>query len=180
MTLRILAVCTANVCRSPVAERLLARHLSGCGIDAAVRSAGVRGGRLPVHADTALAARELDLDLRDHRSRLLTPELITDEGTDLVIGMTREHLREIVAMDPDAWPRTFTLKELARRSSEVPSVASMGEWIAAAAAGRRASDLMTPSPDDDLDDPYGAPIRRQVEMMREVNALTALVGDSLV
>lgn len=178
--LRVLVVCTANVCRSPIAERLLARHLADRGVEAVVTSAGVRGGRLPVHEDTALAARRVDLDLRNHTSRLLAAEMIATEGADLIIGMTREHLREIVALDPRAWPRTFTLKELARRSYEVSASGSVGEWIAVASEGRKAADLMVPSADDDLDDPYGGPPRGHVEMVGEVDSLTETIAGALV
>ena len=102
MTLRILTVCTANVCRSPVAERLLAQHLAEAGVDAEVRSVGTHRGRLGMHRDTLAAAAGVGVDASDHVSRPLTGAAVRDEGADLVIGMTREHLREIVAMEPTA------------------------------------------------------------------------------
>ncbi len=179
MTLRLLVVCTANVCRSPVAERLLARHLADRGVDAEVRSAGVDGGRLAVHEDTVVAAQTLDLDLSDHESRLLLPDMIATEGADLVIAMTREHLREVVAMEPGAWPRAFTLKELARQAPTLPLDEPVEERIAPAAKDRAATELMSPSPDDDLADPYGGPARAHLEMVREVDALTARIAGAL-
>ena len=173
MTLRILVVCTANVCRSPVAERLLAQRLETKGIDAEVRSAGTHGGHHRVHKDTIRAAREVDVGLTDHESRRLSAELIEHDGADLVITMTREHLREVVAMAPQAWPRTFTLKELVRRGSGVGiSDGAIADWLSAAGADRRAADLMMPSVDDDLIDPYGGPYQGHVAMVHEVNDLT--------
>ena len=52
----------------------------------------------------------------DHVARTLDASILAVEGHDLVLTMTREHLREVVALDPGAWPRTFTLKEIVRRA----------------------------------------------------------------
>ena len=170
---RLLVVCTANVCRSPVAERLLERHLGAAGFAVEVASAGTRGGRLPVHEDTMRAARDVDLDLHGHVSRQVDPAMISTEGADLVITMTRGHLRDVVGLLPDAWPRSFTLKEIVRRSLDVPAaVTDLPDWVRAAGAGRRAADLMVPSDDDDLADPYGGPYRGHVQMVHEVDELT--------
>lgn len=168
---RLLVVCTANVCRSPVAERLLRRHIADrCLV---VSSAGTHGGRLDIHHDTIRAAREIDLDLGGHTSRRLTSALIDTDGADLVLTMTREHLREVVGLAPHAWPRSFTLKELTRRALDVPSsVTDFAEWVRLVGEGRRAADLMVASPDDDLDDPYGGPYRGHLDMVREVDVLT--------
>ncbi|MDJ0771445.1 MAG: hypothetical protein QNJ12_21850 [Ilumatobacter sp.] len=169
---RILVVCTANVCRSPVVERLLARHLGPSFEDLRVTSAGTHGGRLAVHEHTVRAAREVDVDLTDHASRLLTEPMIVEEGADLVVTMTREHLRDVVGQVPDAWPRSFTLKELVRRALDVPiGVDGFDAWVRAASDGRRAADLMVPSADDDLSDPYGGPFAGHVAMVGEVDRL---------
>ena len=180
MTLRILVVCTANVCRSPVAERLLQQRLTERGSAAVVTSAGTRGGRLAIHDDTVAAAGRSGLDVSDHLSRRLDATLIRDEGADLVIGMTREHLREIVALEPSAWPRTFTLKELGRAANRLgPVETTVADWVASASAGRRAADLMTPSDDDDLADPYGLERRAHDRMVEEVDDLTRRIAAAL-
>lgn len=180
---RILVVCTANVCRSPVGERLLARHLADAGIAADVRSAGTIGGRLDVHPDTMAAAAMLGLDLGDHVSRRLTGDLLGADGADLVITMAREHLREVFALDPDAWPRAFTLKELARRALDAPPpnpatdpAAAWATWRTSIAADRRAADMLRPDPADDVADPYGGPARHHVEMVAEIDALARRIA----
>jgi protein-tyrosine phosphatase len=97
------------------------------------------------------------LDITAHRSRFITAEMIS--GADLVIGMAREHLRDAVALVPDAWPKTFTLKELVRRAGDAgprrPDE-SFGTWLAGIHRDRDPRDLLGRSRDDDVADPMGA------------------------
>ncbi len=100
------------------------------------------------------------LDLQQHRSRAVTAEHLA--GADLVLAMARRHVREAVLMLPEAWPRTFTLKELVRRGeSALPRRAdqSLAGWLTAMHAGRRTSALLGDDPADDVEDPIGAPDR---------------------
>lgn len=177
--LRILTVCTANVCRSPVVERLLARHLADHGVDAVVASAGTHGGRLDVHPHTSRAAATLGIELDDHRSRAVAAPLLHADGADLVLTMTREHLRDVVGLEPAVWPRAFTLREAVRRGSQLGPVAAVGtfeQWRTELGNGRRAADLMRPDPSDDLADPYGGPAAGHQVMVTEVDALTSMLA----
>ncbi len=172
--MRILVVCTANVCRSPVAERLLTRHLDAAGHRTAVTSAGLIGGRLDVHPFTIDAARVGGIDLTDHRSRLLTRELLAADGADLVICMAREHLTHTVALDPTVWSRTFTLKDLVRRASSAPpAVHQLGwqQWLEQIGTDRQANELLGPDPADDIRDAYSLPAAAHMAMTAELNAL---------
>ena len=169
---RILVVCTANVCRSPVAERLLQQRLDTAGHSAVVSSAGTRGGTLSPHHDTVRAAATVGADLIGHTSRLLTGEVIRADGASLVLTMTREHLRSVVSLEQTAWARTFTLRELIRRGLDAPlGAVSLDEWLSAAHNGRRAADLLQPSASDDISDPYGGSYRDHVDMAQELDRL---------
>jgi protein-tyrosine phosphatase len=174
--LRILVVCTANICRSPVAERLLGRHLTQRGAAVEVRSAGTSGGHLDVHRDTLAAANRVSIDMSDHVSRAVNRTRLVEDGADLVLAMTREHLRSVVALEPSVWPRSFTLKELVRRGSVSGprgTTETLDEWYRRVAQGRRAADLMRPDPLDDLADPYGGPASGHVVMVDDIDRLTA-------
>ena len=171
---RILVVCTANVCRSPVAEHLLRRHFADAGHDVVVTSAGVIGGRLDPHPFTVDAARMGGIDLTQHRSRLLTRELLATDGADLVIGMAREHVAHIVGLDRSVWPRTFTLKGLVRRASAVPPESRSGDWqqwLEQVGNGRHPNELLTPDPADDVRDAYGLPAGAHMAMTADLNTL---------
>lgn len=152
----ILVLCTGNVCRSPVGERLLQRQLLARGIDARVHSAGfVLDGR-PISDESLelLAAR--GIDAADHRSRVVDASMIA--AADLVLGMAREHVREAVLLDRSALSRTFTLRELVRRAEIMgPRQPGHGfaEWLRLAAGDRTPSALLGNSPEDDIEDPMG-------------------------
>ncbi|KTS09166.1 low molecular weight phosphatase family protein [Microbacterium testaceum] len=108
----VLSVCTGNICRSPVAELLLARSLGPLG-DVRIESAGTGalvGSGVPDQAQRLAASRGIDASA--HRARQIDNDMI--RGADLIVAMAREHRRLIVESLPAAMRRTFTLRELAR------------------------------------------------------------------
>jgi protein-tyrosine phosphatase len=172
-------LCTANQCRSPMAEVLLRDRLAAAGVDAVVRSAGDLPGGVAASAGSVKAMASRGLDLADHLSTTLTPDHI--DTADLIVTMGRRHLRSAVAMRPAAWERTFTLKELVRRASAVgPRRAdeAFGAWLARVHAGRERSSLLGDDPRDDVDDPMGRPDRfyelTAVELADLIDAFVAL------
>lgn len=146
----ILVVCTANVCRSPLAAALLRKHGEAVGIEMAVTSAGFLAEGQEAHPDTVRAGRDVGVDLVGHRSRRVSARMLAWEGRDLVIAMTRKHLRELVVMEPSIWNHTVTLRELDRL------IQSRGGPLAEMLAGRRPRDLVEDSDGDDVPDPIGA------------------------
>lgn len=163
MTFTILTVCTGNICRSPVAELLLARglaHVPGVVVSSAGTGALVGAG-IPDPALRLLRAEGVDGS--HHRSQQLTTSLV--RGADLVLAMTREHRRAVVELIPAATRRTFTVRELARVASylatepnsetiETDPAMRMRNAVQHAAGVRG----MVPQPDDPLEldviDPY--------------------------
>jgi protein-tyrosine-phosphatase len=109
--------------------------------------------------DALAALRALDTespDMSGHASSTLGAGDI--ERADLVLGMAREHVREVVVLVPGAWERTFTLKELVRRGEAVERRAdgqSIGDWLAVASVGRTRRDMLGSNPLDDVADPIG-------------------------
>jgi protein-tyrosine phosphatase len=160
-----------------MAEALLRHRLEGRRVDVHVGSAGLRLVGEPASANGVDVLAERGIDLRAHRSRIVDRQLL--EGSDLVLAMSREHLREAVLALPDVWPRAFTLKELVRRGS-LMGVRAPGEsidaWRARAHSGRNRADVLGSSSSDDIDDPIGL---GRADYERTANEISALV-DRLV
>ncbi len=176
----MLVVCLGNICRSPIGATLLAARLEELGVDAHVHSAGLLspGQRVPDHGVAVMAAR--GFDTTGHRSRRLSIELVGP--ADLIVAMAREHVPEVVAADPAAWGRTFTLKELVRRGERLGSRRAdqtLADYLAELHAGRRPADLMGYSADDDVDDPMGASRAVYERTAAEIDDLTARLAHLL-
>lgn len=163
------------MCRSPFVEGLLRRSLDGatdCDGDTwVIASAGTADIDAIVDPYTIDVATRAGIDMSGHRRRTLT--------ADLLVTMSRQHLHHVVAVDPSAWLRTFTLLKLARRASASAPPRdgeSFAAWLQRVASHRRASDLIRPDPADDVADPYGGPASEHEVMARRVQAaVTTLV-----
>lgn len=110
----ILTVCTGNICRSPLAEAVLAARLAD--LDVRVHSAGTQalvGYGMPSQA-RALAERNGVTAERAaaHQARLLDENLMMD--ADLVLTMSAQHSTLAVQLAPRRLHRTFTVREFAR------------------------------------------------------------------
>jgi protein-tyrosine phosphatase len=157
-TANVLVLCSANQCRSPMAAALLVLRLGALGTPAAVRSAGLLQEGEPPSPGAISMMASYGLDISGHRSNRVTEADLT--WADLVLGMSREHVRHAVVTVPDAWPRSFTLKELVRRGEEVGPAKSrepLTDWLARVHEGRERVALLGDSPVDDVADPMGGP-----------------------
>jgi protein-tyrosine phosphatase len=172
---RILVVCSANQCRSPMTAGALAKRAAEAGLDVHVSSAGTRAvAGYPATPPTVEAARKVGLDLSGHVSGPLDPRAVGD--ADLVIALERRHVQEIVLHDPSAFSKTYTLKELVRRGTERGGRApdqSVGEWLTVLHQGRRPTDLLGISRDDDVADPTGSKAADHRTTAEELDAMAA-------
>ncbi len=137
-------------------EAMLRHRLDSLGVAARVHSAGVSIEGRPATPPGVEVLGRRGLDITSHRSRRITASLVSP--ADLVLGMAREHVREAVALVPDAWSKTFTLKELVRRGGDAGPRRrdeSLAEWLERAHEGRSSRELLGRSPDDDVADPIG-------------------------
>ncbi|QNK01055.1 low molecular weight phosphotyrosine protein phosphatase [Dyella telluris] len=104
---RILIVCRGNICRSPTAQYLFQSRTKLRGIE--VTSAG-----LNAVVGSAMDAMSLQLlnekdgvDGSSHRAIQLVPSMLL--GADLVIGMEREHIDEMMEVAPEARGKIYLL-----------------------------------------------------------------------
>ena len=120
MTLRIVFVCTGNICRSPTAEGVLRRMAAARGLadQLEVGSAGLEGWHAgaPPDARSQAHARRRGVDLSALRARHFSSK---DFAThDLVIALDTGHHEQLLRMCPPA--HRHTLRRAADFSAQVP------------------------------------------------------------
>lgn len=98
----ILVICTGNICRSPIGERLLRQSLPNKKVD----SAGV--GALVNHdADVSAinVAEKHGLSLKGHKGKQFTSTL--GRQYDLLLVMEHVHLEQVTRIAPEARGKTM-------------------------------------------------------------------------
>lgn len=138
-----------------MAQGLLQRDLDARGISATVSSAGTLRDGMAAAEEVVELMGKRGIDMELHRSRVLSPAMLA--SADLVLGMTRDHVREAALLDFDCFARSFTLKELVRRGTRVGPRRPdepMAAWLKRAGEGREPRDYLF-AEDDDIEDPIG-------------------------
>ena len=109
--LRVLIVCTANICRSPVAAALLRHRLEvlAPGRCVAVASAGTAVATPGARPDPRMVALAMEIGVRvgRDRARPLAPALL--QSSDRIWVMEPDHARAVREADPGAAERTELL-----------------------------------------------------------------------
>lgn len=182
--LRVLTVCTGNICRSPLAEYFLRDALNSDHFE--LGSAGthaVVNGAVP--DQQVKIARTLGLvTIAEHRGRQISGSYIRE--ADLILTATLRHRRRVVRMLPSASGKTFTMREYAHLSAHVQAVDLM-EVLAGEEHGLRAATVAVhqlrgtvPQPPEedsyDIVDPYGEnkrTYRKAADQLIEANIAIA-------
>lgn len=169
----VLVICTGNICRSALAERLGRAYLDArLGDDArAVRivSAGMRAVvDSPMHPDSALVLQGYGAEAGDFRARQFADRM-ADEA-DLTLTMTRRHRQEVLQRAPRALQRTFSLREASDLlrileddvAPEGPTFVDRARGLVARMAAAR--NRRQASADDDVRDPIDQPLAVQAKV----------------
>jgi tRNA threonylcarbamoyl adenosine modification protein (Sua5/YciO/YrdC/YwlC family) len=106
----ILFVCTANICRSPMAEKLFNHYAMERELDYAGDSCGFMGNGHSISAGSLQVLLERGIaDAVDHESKEITPELVS--GSRLILTMEQKHRDDIRRREPEQAGKVFTLNE---------------------------------------------------------------------
>ena len=113
---------------------VLAEHRLREDHDIDVVSAGTHGlVGFAMDAPSARAMSEIGVPTKHHVARRLTAQMVS--SADLILTATTEHLDAVLALDPDAGPRAFTMKEFALLGA-VEAVASSDGSAAGPGSGK--------------------------------------------
>ncbi len=177
---RLLVVCTANQCRSPMGEAMARHLLEQRSVDCDVVSSGIMPGGVAASRGTVTVMRRRGLDVSAHRSHQLDRNTV--EAADLIITMERGHIAAVAELSLAAVARTFTLVELADLASVTgPRADGVGvrDWIAAANRMRHPTSVMAVGAADGVQDPMGGPARAYRRTADQIDALLTTVVDAV-
>jgi protein-tyrosine-phosphatase len=154
-----------------MAEGFLRWEAERRGIDIDVRSTGTHAwyGRAATFEGRKVMT-EHGVPIDEHRTLELDQDLV--DWADVLLGMSREHVRETVRAFPGAASKTFTLKGFLELLPSLPSYEETGSdtesWLRAAERSRDRAEAIA---DSDIDDPIGereAAYRRVAAEIRDL------------
>jgi len=171
-------VCTGNICRSPLAEKLLRVRLSERTVnDILVASAG-----LHAVVGASMEPEPAAVVIRDggdpaHAASQVSEDLL--RSSSLILTMTRDQRAELSQEFPFALKRTFTVVEFVRILDELahqvpgPDEPAGRSVFDTAMDASRYRGMISIGVDDDVEDPY----RRSLETHQRVaNRISGLVS----
>jgi protein-tyrosine-phosphatase len=163
-----------------MAAAFAAASLAGRSEDVSVASAGILEPGVPPTSDVIRVMARRGLDVAGHRSRRLAESL--DPVPSLVVAMGREHARAVVEQVPSLFPRTFTLKDLAGRTSRTgPRMPGedLDDYLHRLGDGRGLWNLAGASATDDVADPIGGGLAACQRCSDEIERLVVPVVEHL-
>lgn len=174
---RVLTVCTGNICRSPLLERLLQDELDrawGPGTHE-VTSAGTHAlVDYPMDERAAAVLRTLGGTPDGFVARRLVPPFVAQ--ADLVLTATRDHRAMVVRLHPQAVRYALTFREFGALAEDLTDEQLPARDLPPPQRLRALATLLTgrrgqvPVPELDITDPYRRPDEVYQQMEEQVRA----------
>jgi protein-tyrosine phosphatase len=100
--MRVLMVCTGNICRSPMMERIAAAKARQAGLDVEVTSGGTSNEESgnPIDHRARRVLERAGYDASNHHATKVTARDLSE--ADLVIAAEEHHRRSLLRLAPDA------------------------------------------------------------------------------
>jgi protein-tyrosine phosphatase len=112
MSFKILTVCTANICRSPVAQVILEKLLSHHVVVHSAGTLAMNGNPADMMMQQIMKEKGF-IKIEEHRSQPLLPSVMKDY--DLLLCMENEHIEMVQKMNPFATAKAKLLGQWSQR-----------------------------------------------------------------
>ncbi len=114
----VLFVCSANICRSPLAMALLLARVGPAAGQWRIESAGVWGPPgYPAAVNAVIILKRRGIDLSEHRSRPVDRTLVA--GFNLILTMERGQKEALRAAFPEIADRVYLLSEMIDETADI-------------------------------------------------------------
>lgn len=115
--MKIMFVCTGNICRSAMAEYLAKKIAKQQGKDIHFFSCGIYADEKDGPTQNAIEVmEEYNIDIKKHKPTNIKNANIKE--MDIILCMTKEHKMQLTYLYPDMLNKIFTLKEYAENRNE--------------------------------------------------------------
>ena len=111
--MKIMFICTGNICRSAMAHGMMEKLIKENNIDATVYSCGIYAETGDFATYNAVeAAKEYGVDISNHKATNIRESKI--EEMDLILCATMSHKQSVIYLYPNLKTKVFTMKEYAK------------------------------------------------------------------
>jgi protein-tyrosine-phosphatase len=169
----VVFICTGNRARSPFSAEVFRRYAGD--LPVAVTSVGTMDlGPAPALRDAVWAARLLQVDLSEHRARLLEPGAL--ESADLAVGFEPFHVAAAVIEGGAARERVFLITELAELLGQIGAARDRRPERTIEIAHARRASLSSAAP---VGDPVGRSKQEFQRTFEQIERLVAAIAAGL-
>lgn len=125
--MKIMFICTGNICRSAMAEGIMKKLVKDKKIDAQIYSCGIYAESGDYATYNAIeAAKYYDVDISNHRATNIKNSQI--EEMDIILCATNSHKDVVISMYPNLINKVYNMKEYAKLDEDGKDMDIKDPW----------------------------------------------------